>query len=194
MSASRRRPRLVQRLEAREVAGELGSALSDEAAEAPGRAAAPRPERRADGDPRRRRQRNREDDHDRQARAEAPRARLLIILLAAADAFRAAAEGNSRSGPTVPARTSSDRSAGDPAAVAYDAIEAATARGYDVVIVDTAGRLHTQTNLMEGLAKVRRVIGGALPGARRTRHCSSSMPPRAGTASSRRDSSAKPWM
>ena len=44
---------------------------------------------------------------------------------------------------------------GDPAAVAYDAIEAAQARGRDVVIVDTAGRLHTQANLMEELAKVR---------------------------------------
>src|SRR5207248_6770250 len=54
---------------------------------------------------------------------------------------------------------------GDPAAVAYDAIEAAHARGRDVVIVDTAGRLHTQTNLMEELAKVRRVIERRLPGA-----------------------------
>src|SRR5436190_1768998 len=54
---------------------------------------------------------------------------------------------------------------GDPAAVAYDAIEAAQARGRDVVIVDTAGRLHTQTNLMEELAKVRRVIESKLDGA-----------------------------
>jgi fused signal recognition particle receptor len=54
---------------------------------------------------------------------------------------------------------------GDPAAVAYDAIDAATARGRDVVIVDTAGRLHTQANLMEELAKVRRVIAGKLDGA-----------------------------
>jgi fused signal recognition particle receptor len=54
---------------------------------------------------------------------------------------------------------------GDPAAVAYDAIEAATARGRDVVVVDTAGRLHTQTNLMEELGKVRRVIAGKLEGA-----------------------------
>jgi fused signal recognition particle receptor len=49
--------------------------------------------------------------------------------------------------------------------VAYDAIEAARARGRDIVIVDTAGRLHTQTNLMEELAKVRRVIAGKLEGA-----------------------------
>src|SRR5438046_1559401 len=53
----------------------------------------------------------------------------------------------------------------DPAAVAYDAIEAAQARGRDVVLVDTAGRLHTQTNLMEELAKVRRVIERKLDGA-----------------------------
>ena len=49
--------------------------------------------------------------------------------------------------------------------MAFDAIEAAEARGRDVVIVDTAGRLHTQTNLMEELAKVRRVIAGRLEGA-----------------------------
>ncbi len=54
---------------------------------------------------------------------------------------------------------------GDPAAVAYDAIEAAQARGRDVVIVDTAGRLHTQSNLMDELRKVRRVIAGRLEGA-----------------------------
>jgi fused signal recognition particle receptor len=49
--------------------------------------------------------------------------------------------------------------------VAFDAISAAEARGRDVVVVDTAGRLHTQTNLMEELAKVRRVIAGRLEGA-----------------------------
>ena len=53
----------------------------------------------------------------------------------------------------------------DPGAVAFDAVEAARARGRDVVIVDTAGRLHTQTNLMEELAKVRRVIAQRLDGA-----------------------------
>ena len=53
----------------------------------------------------------------------------------------------------------------DPAAVAFDAISAAEARGRDVVVVDTAGRLHTQTNLMEELAKVRRVIARRLEGA-----------------------------
>jgi fused signal recognition particle receptor len=88
------------------------------------------------------------------------------VLLAAADTFRAAAEEQleiwaQRAGADF---VGSARG-GDPAAVAYDAIEAATARGRDVVIVDTAGRLHTQTNLMEELSKVRRVIAGKLEGA-----------------------------
>jgi len=88
------------------------------------------------------------------------------VVVAAADTFRAAAEEQleiwaQRAGADF---VGSERG-GDPAAVAYDAIEAAQARGRDVVIVDTAGRLHTQTNLMEELAKVRRVIGGKLDGA-----------------------------
>jgi fused signal recognition particle receptor len=88
------------------------------------------------------------------------------VLLAAADTFRAAAEEQleiwaDRAGADF---VGSERG-GDPAAVAYDAIEAATARGRDVVVVDTAGRLHTQTNLMEELAKVRRVIERRLEGA-----------------------------
>src|ERR1051326_3757489 len=88
------------------------------------------------------------------------------VVLAAADTFRAAAEEQleiwaERAGADF---VGSERG-GDPAAVAYDAIEAAQARGRDVVIVDTAGRLHTQTNLMEELAKVRRVIEKGLPGA-----------------------------
>jgi fused signal recognition particle receptor len=88
------------------------------------------------------------------------------VVVAAADTFRAAAEEQleiwaQRAGADF---VGSSRG-GDPAAVAYDAIEAAQARGRDVVIVDTAGRLHTQTNLMEELAKVRRVIGGRLEGA-----------------------------
>jgi fused signal recognition particle receptor len=53
----------------------------------------------------------------------------------------------------------------DPGSVAYDAVSAAVARGADVVIVDTAGRLHTQDNLMEELSKVRRVIGKLIPEA-----------------------------
>jgi len=88
------------------------------------------------------------------------------IVVAAADTFRAAAEEQleiwaQRAGADF---VGSSRG-GDPAAVAYDAIEAAQARGRDVVIVDTAGRLHTQTNLMEELAKVRRVIAGRIDGA-----------------------------
>src|SRR3954466_14223513 len=88
------------------------------------------------------------------------------VLVAAADTFRAAAEEQleiwaDRAGADF---VGSERG-GDPAAVAYDAIEAAQARERDVVVVDTAGRLHTQTNLMEELAKVRRVIAGRLEGA-----------------------------
>ena len=93
-------------------------------------------------------------------------ASLPTVVVAAADTFRAAAEEQleiwaQRAGADF---VGSERG-GDPAAVAYDAIEAAQARGRDVVIVDTAGGLHTQTNLMEELAKVRRVIEGKLPGA-----------------------------
>ena len=88
------------------------------------------------------------------------------VVVAAADTFRAAAEEQleiwaERAGADFVA---SERGA-DPAAVAYDAIEAAQANGRDVVIVDTAGRLHTQANLMEELAKVRRVIERKLAGA-----------------------------
>ena len=53
----------------------------------------------------------------------------------------------------------------DPAAVAFDACQAAAARGADYVIIDTAGRLHTQANLMQELGKIRRVVGKAVPGA-----------------------------
>jgi fused signal recognition particle receptor len=88
------------------------------------------------------------------------------VIVAAADTFRAAADEQleiwaERAGADF---VGASRGA-DPAAVAYDAIAAAEARGRDVVVVDTAGRLHTQTNLMEELAKVRRVIAGRLDGA-----------------------------
>ncbi len=53
----------------------------------------------------------------------------------------------------------------DPGAVAYDAVQAAIARNLDIVLIDTAGRLHTRYNLMEELKKVHRVVGKALPGA-----------------------------
>ena len=90
----------------------------------------------------------------------------LSVILGAADTFRAAAEEQLEIWATRAEAdfVGSDRGA-DPAAVAFDAVEAAEARGRDVVIVDTAGRLHTQANLMEELAKVRRVIAGKLDGA-----------------------------
>ena len=88
------------------------------------------------------------------------------VLVGAADTFRAAAEEQleiwaERAGAEF---VGGSRGA-DPAAVAYDAVEAGRARERDVVIVDTAGRLHTQGNLMDELAKVRRVIAGRLEGA-----------------------------
>src|SRR3954452_18830980 len=88
------------------------------------------------------------------------------VTLGAADTFRAAAEEQleiwaERAG----AQFVGGERGGDPAAVAYDAIAAAQERGRDVVVVDTAGRLHTQANLMQELAKVRRVIGQRLDGA-----------------------------
>jgi fused signal recognition particle receptor len=88
------------------------------------------------------------------------------VLLAAADTFRAAAEEQLEVwAQRAKADFVGSARGGDPAAVAYDAIEAAVSRGRDVVIVDTAGRLHTQTNLMEELAKIRRVIAGRVEGA-----------------------------
>jgi fused signal recognition particle receptor len=85
------------------------------------------------------------------------------VIVAAADTFRAAAEEQLEIwADRAQADFVGSERGGDPAAVAYDAIEAASARNRDVVVVDTAGRLHTQTNLMEELAKVRRVIEGRL--------------------------------
>jgi fused signal recognition particle receptor len=88
------------------------------------------------------------------------------VIVAAADTFRAAADEQleiwaKRAGADF---VGSEHGA-DPAAVAFDAIQAGQARGRDVVIVDTAGRLHTQTNLMQELAKIRRVIESKLDGA-----------------------------
>ena len=90
----------------------------------------------------------------------------LSVILAAADTYRAAAaeqlaEWAERAG----AELVRGEAGADPGSVAYDAISAARARGADVVIVDTAGRLHTQSNLMEELAKVRRVIAKQIPEA-----------------------------
>ena len=88
------------------------------------------------------------------------------VLLAAADTYRAGAIAQlqvwaNRLG--IPCVAGSP--GGDPASVAFDAIDAAVSRGLDTVIVDTAGRLHTQEGLMEELRKVTRVVGRRLPGA-----------------------------
>jgi fused signal recognition particle receptor len=88
------------------------------------------------------------------------------VLLGAADTWRAAAEEQLEIWAERAEADFVGASQGaDPASVAYDTVEAARARGKDVAIVDTAGRLHTQSNLMEELAKVRRVIEGRLEGA-----------------------------
>lgn len=85
------------------------------------------------------------------------------VLLAAADTFRAAA---SEQLEIWAKRASVDivraQAGGDPAAVAFDALKAARARDVDVLIVDTAGRLHTKVNLMEELKKIHRVLGKAM--------------------------------
>ncbi len=90
----------------------------------------------------------------------------LSVVMAAGDTYRAAAaeqleEWARRAG----AELVRGEAGADPGSVAYDAITAARARGADVVIVDTAGRLHTQDNLMEELSKVRRVIAKQIPEA-----------------------------
>jgi fused signal recognition particle receptor len=87
-------------------------------------------------------------------------------LLAAADTFRAGAiEQVEVWGERLGIPVVAGRARGDPAAVVYDAIAAARARSSSVIIVDTAGRLHTQGDLMEELAKVARVAGQSQPGA-----------------------------
>jgi fused signal recognition particle receptor len=88
------------------------------------------------------------------------------VLIAAADTFRAAAAEQlevwaERAG----AELVRGAAGSDPGAVVFDAVEAARARGHDVLIVDTAGRLHTQQHLMDELRKVRKVIAGQVEGA-----------------------------
>src|SRR5918998_628980 len=156
---------LVRRLEARNDMGELGEALAEEAAELLGEPA----RLTLDGPPSVilvvgvngtgktttiGKLASRLREHER------------TVILAAADTFRAAAEEQLEIwAKRADADFVGSERGGDPAAVAYDAIDAASARGRDVVIVDTAGRLHTQTNLMEELAKIRRVIAQRLAGA-----------------------------
>jgi len=90
----------------------------------------------------------------------------LKVLLGAADTFRAAATdqlqvwGDRLDLPVIAGQPNAD-----PGAVAYDAVQAAISRKMDVVIIDTAGRLHTRFNLMEEIKKVYRVVGKACPGA-----------------------------
>jgi fused signal recognition particle receptor len=90
----------------------------------------------------------------------------MSVVMAAADTYRAAAQEQlakwaERAGCDIVSATPGS----DPGAVVFDAIEAARSRGHDVVIADTAGRLHTQVPLMEELAKVRRVIEKQVEGA-----------------------------
>jgi fused signal recognition particle receptor len=88
------------------------------------------------------------------------------VLLAAGDTFRAAAvEQLVAWGERAGADVIRAAPGSDPGAVAYDAVEAARARGHDVVIIDTAGRLHTQQHLMDELRKVRKVIAKQIPDA-----------------------------
>lgn len=90
----------------------------------------------------------------------------LSVILAAGDTFRAAGiEQLEIWAKWADAQFVKHQSGSDPAAVAFDAITAAKRRGIDVVIVDTAGRLHTKSPLMEELKKVKRVIEKAMPGA-----------------------------
>jgi fused signal recognition particle receptor len=88
------------------------------------------------------------------------------VMLVAADTFRAAAIEQltiwgERSGADVVKQAHGS----DPSAVVFDAINAATARGMDIVLIDTAGRIHTKVNLMDELQKIHRVTGRNLPGA-----------------------------
>ena len=88
------------------------------------------------------------------------------VLLCAADTFRAAAiEQLEIWGHRTGTEVIRTKAGGDPAAVLYDALEAANARHIDCVIVDTAGRLHTKTNLMAELEKMRRTAQRLIPGA-----------------------------
>ena len=116
-----------------------------------------------DGDPGHRRQRQRQD-HDVGKMAWHLQKELgRSVLLAAGDTFRAAAAEQltlwaERAGCEIVR----GEAGSDPGAVVYDALDAAESRGHDVVIVDTAGRLHTQQHLMDELRKIRKVIAGRI--------------------------------
>lgn len=88
------------------------------------------------------------------------------VIIGAADTFRAAAiEQLETWAKRIDVPCIRQKSGADPSAVAYDTVEAAVARGMDIAIVDTAGRLQTNTNLMEELKKIKRVVNKVLPGA-----------------------------
>ena len=88
------------------------------------------------------------------------------VVLAAADTFRAAAVDQLQVwGDRLKIPVISGQPNADPGSVAYDSIQTSLSKGIDVTIIDTAGRLHTRSNLMEELKKVYRVINKALPGA-----------------------------
>lgn len=88
------------------------------------------------------------------------------VMLAAADTFRAAAvEQLEVWARRAGAELIKQQSGADPSAVAFDAVKAAQARALDILVIDTAGRLHTKGNLMEELKKVKRVVDKAYPGA-----------------------------
>jgi len=88
------------------------------------------------------------------------------VALAAADTFRAAAiEQLATWGQRIGVDVVRQESGADPAAVVFDALKAASARELDALIIDTAGRLHTKSNLMDELAKLKRVIERQIPGA-----------------------------
>lgn len=88
------------------------------------------------------------------------------VLFGAADTFRAAAVDQLQVwGERLRAEVIAGAPESDPGAVAYNAVQAGVARGTDVILIDTAGRLHTRFNLMEELKKVYRVVQKALPGA-----------------------------
>jgi len=88
------------------------------------------------------------------------------VILAAGDTFRAAAvEQLEIWGERIGAEVVKQKEGADPSAVAFDAVAAALARKADVVLIDTAGRLHTKSNLMDELEKIQRVTGKKLPGA-----------------------------
>ncbi len=88
------------------------------------------------------------------------------VLLVAADTFRAAAIDQLKVwGGRIGVEVSAQQPGADPSSVVFDALEYASTRNFDVIIIDTAGRLHTKVNLMEELRKIKRVIAKKSPGA-----------------------------